>query len=93
MVVKRVTWLHEVVCTTAGKHAAYQDISLALFVQCYMIIMKGEVGVIKEGMATHLEDLMSDPNCTARNALEHSMESVSIKLNKEEPHGMTMRRN
>ena len=60
MVVKRVNWPHEVVYSVAGKPAAFQDMSLLLFVQGYMIIMKGEVGAIRERMATPLEDLISN---------------------------------
>ena len=60
MVVRRVTWPHEVVYTMAWKPAAYQDMSLALFVQGYMIIMKDEEWAIKERMPTHLDDFMSN---------------------------------
>ena len=34
----RITWTHEVVYTVAGK-AAYDDISLPLFIQEYLIVM------------------------------------------------------
>ena len=54
---RRVTWLHKMVYTVARKPAPYQDMSLALLVQGYMIIMKGEDGALKERMTTHLEDL------------------------------------
>ena len=59
MVVRRVTWLHEVVYSADGKPAAFQDLSIPLFIQGYSTIMKGEEGAIRERMATHLEDLIS----------------------------------
>ena len=37
-----VTWPHKVVYIIGRKPAAYQNMSLALFVQGYIIIMKGE---------------------------------------------------
>ena len=60
MVVKRVTWPHEVVYSAAGKPAAYEDLSIPLFIKGYRIVMKGEEGAIKDKMATHLEELMAD---------------------------------
>ena len=60
MVVRKETWLYEVVYTLAGKPAADRDMYIALFVQSYMIIMKCEEGAINERMATDLEDLKSD---------------------------------
>ena len=60
MVVRKVTWPHDVVYTTAGKPAAYQNISIHLFIQGYMIIIEGEEWVIRERVASHLLELMSD---------------------------------
>ena len=59
-VVRKVTWPHKVVYTAARKPTAYQDISMPLLVQDYMIIMEGEEGAIKERMVSHLKGLMSD---------------------------------
>ena len=41
-VLTKVTWPHKTVYTSAGKTAAYQDISIPLFVQGYLIIMDSE---------------------------------------------------
>ena len=58
--VRKVTSPHEVVYTVARKPTAYQDISIPLFIQGYMIIMEGEEGAIKERIASHLKELMSE---------------------------------
>ena len=59
MVVKYITWLHEVVYSVARKPAAY-ELSMASFVQGYLIVMRGEEGTTKDKMAIHSEELMSD---------------------------------
>ena len=43
-VLKKVNWPHEVVYTIAGKPATYQDLTIHLFIQGYVIIMEGEEG-------------------------------------------------
>ena len=55
-----MTWLHEVVHTVAGKPAVYDDISMPLFVQGYLIVMEDEKEAVRDQMASHLQDLMSD---------------------------------
>ena len=55
-----VTWPHEVVYNSDGKPATYQDLSIPVFEQGYLIIMDIEDGLIKKQMAAHLQDLMSD---------------------------------
>ena len=55
-----MTWPHEVIYSMAGKPAAYEDLSIPMFVQGYRIVMKGDVGAIMEKMATHLDELMND---------------------------------
>ena len=62
MVVKRITWPYEVIYmySVAGKPAIYEELSLPLFVQGYLIVMKGEERAIRAKMATHLEELMED---------------------------------
>ena len=40
-VIHKVAWTHEVVYTSAGKSASYQDNSIPQFVHGYMIIMEG----------------------------------------------------
>ena len=60
MVVKRITWLHEVVYMAAGKSVAYEELSIPLVVQGYLIIMRGEKDAVRAKMASHLEELMGD---------------------------------
>ena len=57
---KRITWLHEVVYTTAGKAPSYGDMSLLLFVQGYSIVKKGVKEGVRTKMNSHLEELMGD---------------------------------
>ena len=44
----------------AGKPAAYEDLSVPLFAQGYLIVIKGEKETVKAKMAAHLADLMGD---------------------------------
>ena len=43
-----------------GQTSNLEDLSIPLFVKGYLIIMKGEGVAIKDNMATHLEELMTD---------------------------------
>ena len=61
MVVKRVTWPHEVVYSAVGKPAACEDLSIRMFIKGYLIVLKGVEGAIKDKMATHLEESVADP--------------------------------
>ena len=60
MVVRRITWPHEGIYSEDGKPAAYDELSIPLFVQGYFIVMKGEEEAIRARLAIHLEELMSD---------------------------------
>ena len=51
MVLHKVAWPHEIVYTSEGKPAAYQDLSIPLFVQGYLIIMVTEEGLIQDLMS------------------------------------------
>ena len=51
MVIHKVTWPHEVV---------YQELTIPLFVQGFLIIMEFEEGPVKKLVSTNLRDLMSD---------------------------------
>ena len=42
-VLNKVTWPYEVVYTSAGKPATYQDISIPLFVHGYLIVMASDL--------------------------------------------------
>ena len=39
MVVKNITWPHEMVYSSAGKPTAYQELSVYTFVQGYLVVM------------------------------------------------------
>ena len=59
-VVRKVTWPPEMVYMAEGKPAAYQDISVPLFVQGYLIIINTQDSSVKRKMGDHLKDLMAD---------------------------------
>ena len=57
---RQVTWPHEVVYTVAGKAAVYDDISMPLFMQGYLIVMEGKKEAVSAQMASHHKDLVTD---------------------------------
>ena len=59
-VARKATWPHEVVYTSDGKASAYQDISVPLFIQGYLITVDSQDSSINHRMAEHVTDLMSD---------------------------------
>ena len=59
-VLKKITWPHEVVYTSAGKPAAYQDLTVLQFVYGYLLVMESEEADIRVQLALHLKALMSD---------------------------------
>ena len=58
-VVTKLTWPHEVMFTAAGKQAAYQDISVPLFIQGSLITIDTQDHSVKQKMGDHLKYLMS----------------------------------
>ena len=60
LVVKRVTWPHEVIYSATEKPASYKELSITLFVQGNLVVMRGEEEPVKKQMASHLEELISD---------------------------------
>ena len=50
IVIRRITWPHEVQYTSAGKPAAYDDLSVLSFVQGYIITMNSQDSAIREKM-------------------------------------------
>ena len=60
MVVKCITWSHEVQYTTAGKPVAYEDFTVSSFVQGHLIIMKSEDSATREKMTQHLTECIGD---------------------------------
>ena len=69
IVIKCITWPHEVVDPVAVKPAAYEELSMASFIQGYLIVMRGET-VIKDKMAIQLEELMSDSDLNSRKKIK-----------------------
>ena len=59
-VLKKITWPHEVVYTSAGKPALYQDMTVPQFDHRYLLIMDSKEADIRVQMASHLKALMSD---------------------------------
>ena len=59
-VLNKVTWPNEVVYTPDGNPTAYQDILIPLFIKLYLIVMDTEEGLIRQKVASHLKDLISD---------------------------------
>ena len=60
MVIHKVTWPHEVVYSLECNPASYQELTIPLFLQGYLIVMELEEGPVKKLMSTHLQNLMSD---------------------------------
>ena len=60
MVENKVTWPHQVMHFMESKPAAYEDLSISLFIKGYLIVMKWEEGAVKDKMAANLEELMAD---------------------------------
>ena len=60
LVSQHVTWPHWVVYTTAVQAVVYHEISLALFVNRYMIVMEAEKPTVRPYMAHHLQELTGD---------------------------------
>ena len=58
-VLNKMAWPHELVYTLAGKPAAYQNISIPLFGQGYLITMDSEEGPVRQKMAAHVQELIS----------------------------------
>ena len=59
-VLNKIPWPYEVVYTSDGKPASYQDISIPQFIYGYLLVMGSEEADIKVRMASHLKHLMSD---------------------------------
>ena len=60
MVVKKVTWPHELLCTAAGPPAIYEDVSVMLFISMYLVVMETVKPMVKLHMSKHLKELMAD---------------------------------
>ena len=51
---------HEMVYTSEGKPASYQELTIPIFVQGFLITMELEEGPVKKLLSKHLQNLMSD---------------------------------
>ena len=60
IVVKDVSWPHEVIFTSEGKPAGYEELSVISFVQGYLTVINTPKQDIKKQMNSHLQDLMED---------------------------------
>ena len=59
-VLKRFTRLHEVVYTSAGQPAVYEEMNSVLFVNGYLTVMVDESEELKPHMLRHLQELIGD---------------------------------
>ena len=59
MVLKKVTLPHELVYTTGGQLATYEELSLPLFITGYLAVMETEMPALQPVMDKHLTDLMA----------------------------------
>ena len=76
MVIKCITWPHDVQYTLARKPAAYEGLIVSCFMQVYFITMKSH-DAISENMMLHLEEPMGDVDL-------YGQEHVHAWLNKLE---------
>ena len=60
MVVKKLTWPHELVYTAVGQPAVYEDLPVALFVNGYLTVMETIKPDLKPIMGKHLRELIAD---------------------------------
>ena len=60
LVTTTITWPHEVVYNCQGELAVYDDMSIALFVNGYLIILGEECNEVKGFMLAHLQEAMED---------------------------------
>ena len=60
MVLKKVTWPHELMCMATGQPAMYEDMSVNIFVSGYLEFMEMVKPSIKPFMAKHLKEFMVD---------------------------------
>ena len=60
MVVKKVTWQHELVNTATGQPAVYEDLSVTWFVSEYLVVMEMVKPALLAIMSKHLKELMAD---------------------------------
>ena len=57
MVVKKVTWQHELMYIPMGQYAMYQDLSVTLFMAGYFAVMETIKTTLKVVMIKNLKEL------------------------------------
>ena len=60
IVIRRVTWPHDLVYTSTGQPAVYEELSVTLFVSRYLAGMETVKAALEPIMAKHLKELMAD---------------------------------
>ena len=73
MVLKRVTWPHELVYATDGQPATYEELSLLLFITGYLALMEPEKPALQLVMAKYLKDLMANMGVYGHHKVIHFM--------------------
>ena len=58
--VKRITWPHELMYTSGGEPAAYEHLSMLLFMSGYVAVLATVNSRVKEVILKHLRELMAD---------------------------------
>ena len=76
----------------AGKLEAYQDISISLFIQGYLIVIDSEEGTTRQNMFAHLKDLMSHAQLYRWDKARTFVVSGSTSWNRGIVHGWMRRR-
>ena len=57
-ILKQIIWSHELVYRPSDKLAVYDELSLTLLIQGYLVILEAEMPQQKEAMLKHLSKLM-----------------------------------
>ena len=60
MVLKQVTWPHELMYMASGQPAVYENLTIALFVSSYLAVIETIKSAVKPLMAKHLKELKWD---------------------------------
>ena len=60
VVTKRITWPHEVIYTSQGEPAIYEELSAVLFINGYLTVLVEYTEEVKGHMLWHLQELMED---------------------------------
>ena len=70
IVVKRINWPHELMYTSGGKPAVYEQVSMPLFMSGYLCVLDRVKSGEKQIMLKHLKELMADASTYALEAVQ-----------------------